>query len=55
VGVSAEKTSLIGEQYAALATELDVAPPRADTASAVGALRAYLRGKKISNRGDTKA
>jgi TIR domain/Tetratricopeptide repeat/NB-ARC domain len=42
--VSAEKTSLIGEQYAALATELDVAPPRADTASAVGALRAYLRG-----------
>jgi tetratricopeptide (TPR) repeat protein len=42
--VSAEKTSLIGEQCAALATELDVAPPRADTASAVGALRAYLRG-----------
>jgi hypothetical protein len=42
--VSAEKTSLIGEQYATLATELDVAPPRADTASAVSALRAYLRG-----------
>lgn len=42
--VSAEETSLIGEQYAALATELDVAPPRADTVSAVGALRAYLRG-----------
>jgi Tetratricopeptide repeat/NB-ARC domain len=42
--VSAEKTSLIGEQYAALATELGVAPPRADTASAVSALRAYLRG-----------
>jgi hypothetical protein len=41
--VSAEQTSLIGEQYAALATELKVAPPRADTASAVGALRAYLR------------
>ena len=42
--VSAEETSLIGEQYAALAMELGVAPPRADTASAVGALRAYLRG-----------
>ncbi|MBV9142489.1 MAG: tetratricopeptide repeat protein [Pseudonocardiales bacterium] len=42
--VSAEQTSLIGEQYAALSTELDVAPPRADTVSAVGALRAYLRG-----------
>jgi TIR domain/Tetratricopeptide repeat/NB-ARC domain len=41
--VSAEQTGLIGEQYAALATELEVAPPRADTASAVGALRAYLR------------
>ncbi|MGH3693374.1 MAG: FxSxx-COOH system tetratricopeptide repeat protein [Pseudonocardiaceae bacterium] len=42
--VSAEETSLIGEQYAALATELGLIPPRADTASAVGALRAYLRG-----------
>jgi TIR domain/Tetratricopeptide repeat/NB-ARC domain len=42
--VSAEETSLIGEQFAALATELDLIPPRADTASAVGALRAYLRG-----------
>jgi hypothetical protein len=42
--VSAEETSLIGEQYAALATQLDVAPPHVDTVSAVGALRAYLRG-----------
>jgi TIR domain/NB-ARC domain len=41
--ISAEQTSLIGEQYAALAIELDLIPPRADTASAVGALRAYLR------------
>jgi tetratricopeptide repeat protein len=30
-------------QYAALAVELDLSPPRADTASAVGALHAYLR------------
>ncbi len=43
-GVSAEETGLISEQFAALAVELDLAPPRADTASAVGALRAYLRG-----------
>ncbi|MGH3812450.1 MAG: FxSxx-COOH system tetratricopeptide repeat protein [Pseudonocardiaceae bacterium] len=42
--VSAEEIGLIGEQYAALAVELDLIPPRADTASAVGALRAYLRG-----------
>lgn len=42
--VSAEKTSLIGEQYAALARELDLTPLHADTASAVRALRAYLRG-----------
>ncbi|MGH4026551.1 MAG: FxSxx-COOH system tetratricopeptide repeat protein [Pseudonocardiaceae bacterium] len=42
--VSAEETALIGEQYATLAGELDLIPPRADTASAVGALRAYLRG-----------
>ena len=43
--VSAEKTGLIGEQYASLAVELGLAPPYADTASAVGALRAYLRGR----------
>ncbi len=41
--VSAEETGLIGAQYAALAVELGLTPPRADTASAVGALRAYLR------------
>jgi len=39
--VSAEETNLIGEQYAALTIELDLIPPRADTASAVGALQAY--------------
>ncbi|MGH3900681.1 MAG: FxSxx-COOH system tetratricopeptide repeat protein [Pseudonocardiaceae bacterium] len=43
--ISAEETGLIGEQYAALAVELDLAPPQADTASAVGVLRAYLRGE----------
>ncbi len=42
--VSAEETGLIGKQFAALAVELGLAPPRADTASAVGALRGYLRG-----------
>ncbi|MGH4018243.1 MAG: FxSxx-COOH system tetratricopeptide repeat protein, partial [Pseudonocardiaceae bacterium] len=42
--VSAEETGLIGEQYATLAVTLDLTPPRADTASAVEALRAYLRG-----------
>ncbi len=41
--ISAEETGLIGEQYAALAVALDLIPPRADTASAVEALRAYLR------------
>jgi len=41
--VSAEDTGQIGVQYAALAVEFDLCPPRADTASAVGALRAYLR------------
>ncbi len=41
--VSAEEPDLIGEQYAALAVELDLISPRADTASAVGALRTYLR------------
>ncbi|MGH3799122.1 MAG: FxSxx-COOH system tetratricopeptide repeat protein, partial [Pseudonocardiaceae bacterium] len=41
--ISAEETGLIGEQYAALAGELNLRPPHADTASAVGALRAYLR------------
>ncbi len=43
--VSAEETGLIGEQFAALAVELGLAPQRADTASAVRALRAYLRGQ----------
>ncbi|MGH3753679.1 MAG: FxSxx-COOH system tetratricopeptide repeat protein [Pseudonocardiaceae bacterium] len=43
--VSAEETSLISEQYAALAAELGLTPPQADTASAVGALRACLRGQ----------
>ncbi len=43
--VSAEETGLIGDQYAALATELNLIPSGADTASAVGALRAYLRGQ----------
>jgi TIR domain-containing protein/tetratricopeptide repeat protein/NB-ARC domain-containing protein len=42
--VGAEETNLIGEQYAALAAELGLIPPRADNASAVGALRTYLRG-----------
>ncbi len=41
--VNAEETGLIGEQYAALAVELGLVPPRADTASAVRALRGYLR------------
>ncbi len=41
--INAEETGLISEQYAALAVELDLTPPHADTASAVGALRAYLR------------
>jgi len=42
--VSAEETGLIGEQVAALAAELNLTSPRADTVSAVGTLRAYLRG-----------
>ncbi|MGH4007489.1 MAG: FxSxx-COOH system tetratricopeptide repeat protein [Pseudonocardiaceae bacterium] len=42
--VSAEENGLIGEQYTELAAELNLVPLRADTASAVGALRAYLRG-----------
>jgi len=42
--IGAEETGLIGEQYAALAIELNLAPPSADMASAVGALHAYLRG-----------
>jgi hypothetical protein len=42
--INAEETSLIGEQFAALTTELGVAPPHANTVSAVGALRSYLRG-----------
>ncbi|MGH3972715.1 MAG: FxSxx-COOH system tetratricopeptide repeat protein [Pseudonocardiaceae bacterium] len=41
--ISAEEPDLIGEQYAALAVELDLTSPRTDTASAVGALRGYLR------------
>ena len=41
--VSAEETGLIGEQYAALAAELGLTAPHADTASAVRTLRAYLR------------
>jgi DNA-binding SARP family transcriptional activator/tetratricopeptide (TPR) repeat protein len=44
--VNAEETGLIGDQYAALAVELDLTPPHADTASAVGALRAYLRSHR---------
>ncbi|MGQ0774073.1 MAG: FxSxx-COOH system tetratricopeptide repeat protein [Pseudonocardiales bacterium] len=43
--VSAEETGLIAEQYAALAVELGLTPPQTDTASAIGALRAYLRGQ----------
>jgi TIR domain/Tetratricopeptide repeat/NB-ARC domain len=42
--ISAERTGLIGEQYAALAAELNLIPLRADTVSAVRVLRAYLRG-----------
>jgi Bacterial transcriptional activator domain/Tetratricopeptide repeat/NB-ARC domain len=41
--VNAEETDLIGEQYTALAAELGLIPPQVDTASAVGALRAYFR------------
>lgn len=41
--ISAEEASLIGEQYAALAIELELISRQADIVSAVGALRAYLR------------
>jgi hypothetical protein len=43
--INAEETGLIGEQYAALAAELGLTVPHMNTASAVGALRAYLRGR----------
>jgi hypothetical protein len=43
--VNAEDVDLVGEQYAALAAELGLVAPHADTASAVGALRAHLRGR----------
>jgi hypothetical protein len=42
--VNAEEAGLIGEQFAALAAELGLAAPHADTASAAGALYAHLRG-----------
>ncbi|MGQ0775302.1 MAG: FxSxx-COOH system tetratricopeptide repeat protein [Pseudonocardiales bacterium] len=42
--VSAEETGPIGEQYAALAAKLDLAPPQADKAKVVEVLRTYLRG-----------
>jgi hypothetical protein len=42
--VNAEQSSLIGDQYAALAGELGLVGPHADTASAVSAVYAYLRG-----------
>lgn len=42
--VSAEETGLIGERYAALAAELKLTGPHAETLTAVSALRAYLRG-----------
>jgi tetratricopeptide (TPR) repeat protein len=41
--VNAEKPGLIGEQYAALAAELRLTAPHADTLAAAGPLRAYLR------------
>jgi hypothetical protein len=37
--VNADTTSLVGEQYAALAGELGLVGPHADTTSAVNALR----------------
>ncbi len=43
--IRGEEIGLIGEQYAALAVELGLASPHADTGSAVSALRAYLRGQ----------
>jgi tetratricopeptide (TPR) repeat protein len=42
--VNAEETSLIGEQYAALAVELGLVGPDADSKIAVNALLAHLRG-----------
>lgn len=42
--VNAEQPSLIGDQYAALAGELGLVGPHADTASAVSAVRGHLRG-----------
>jgi TIR domain/NB-ARC domain len=42
--VNADTASLVGQQYAALAGELGLVGPRADTTSAVSALRGYLRG-----------
>ncbi|MGH3696189.1 MAG: FxSxx-COOH system tetratricopeptide repeat protein [Pseudonocardiaceae bacterium] len=44
--VNAEQSALLGEQYAALAAELGLVPARADTASAVGALRGHLRSHR---------
>jgi hypothetical protein len=43
--VNAEQPSLIGDQYAALAGELGLVGPHADTVSAVSAVRGYLRGR----------
>jgi hypothetical protein len=42
--INADQAGLVGEQYAALAAELGLVAPCADAASAVGALRAHLRG-----------
>jgi hypothetical protein len=42
--VNADQAGLVGEQYAALAAELGLVGPRTDTATAVNALRAWLRG-----------
>jgi hypothetical protein len=42
--VGAEESGLIGERYAALAAELKLTGPHAETVTAVSALRAYLRG-----------